>query len=97
MFFFRKQITEQTKNEEFQQWVAVSWVSDKSPIVAASSFSGKIQAVFYGFDMAMILKGLMGELLFGNIGVGIPTFAGHDNSAVVYQVDSVNAVTHEDD
>ena len=36
----------------------------------------------------------MGELLFGNIGVRIPTFARNDNPTVVYQVGSVNAVTN---
>ena len=83
------------QNEEFQQWVADSWVSNKSPRVAKSSFPGEIQAVFYGFDMARMLEDLMAELLFGNIGVGIPTFARNDNSTVVYQVGSVNAVTNE--
>ena len=75
----------------------VSWVSDKSPRVATSSFPGEIQAVFYGFDMARMLKGLMAELLFGNIGVGIPTLAINDNSTVVYQVGSVNKVTNGGD
>ena len=44
--FLRKQITEQSENEEFQQWVAVSCVSGKSPRVATSSSAGEIQAVF---------------------------------------------------
>ena len=81
--FLRKQITDQSKNEEFQQGVGVSWVIDKSYRVATSSFAGEIQSVFYGFDMARTLKGLMAELLFCNIGVEIPTFARNDNPTVV--------------
>ena len=60
---------------ECHQGIAVSWVSNESPSVATSSFSGEIQAAFYGFDMAMMLKGLLAELLFGNIGKEIPTYA----------------------
>ena len=82
------------KNEEFQQWVAASWVSNKSPRVPTSSFAGEIQAAFYGFDMARMLKCIMAELLLGNIGARIPTFARRDNSTVVYQADSVNTVAN---
>ena len=57
--FLRRQIKEQTKNGAFQQGITISRVSNKSPRVATSSFSGGIQAVFYGFDMARMLKGLM--------------------------------------
>ena len=95
--FFSETDYREIKNGEFQQWVSVSWVSGESPRVATSSFAGEIQAVFYGFDMARTLKGLMAELIFGNIGVRIPTFARNDNSAVLYQVDSVNTVTNEND
>ena len=45
--------------------------------------------------MERMLKGIMAELIFGNIGVGIPTFARNDNSAVLYKVHSVNTVTNE--
>ena len=93
--FSGKQITEQTKNGEFQQGVTISWVGNTSPRVPTSSFAGEIQAVFYGFDMARMLKGLTAELLFGNLGAEIPTYVGNDNSASVYQVDSVNTVTNK--
>ena len=53
------------------------------------------QAVLYGFDMARMSKGLMGAVLFGNIGAGIPTFARNDNSKAVYQAVSVNTVTNK--
>ena len=69
-------------------------MSNKSPRVATSSFDGGIQAVFYGFYMGRMLKGLLSELLFGNMGVGIPTYVRNDNSAVVYQADSAIAVTN---
>ena len=77
--------------------MAVSCVSNKSPRVATSSFAGEIQAAFYGFDMARMLKCLMADLLIGNIGVRIPTFARNNNSTVLYQAGSVNTVTNESD
>ena len=40
-------------------------------------------------------KDLIAELLFGNIGVAIPTYVRNDNSTVAYQIDAVNAVTNE--
>ena len=45
--------------------------------------------------MAGMLIGLLAELLFGDIGVAIPTYVGNDNSDDVYQVDSSNTVTNE--
>ena len=62
--FFGGGITDRTKNGAVQHVVAVSWVSGECPRVSTSRFSGEIQAVFYGFDMTMILKGIMPELLF---------------------------------
>ena len=56
---------------------------------------GEIQALFYGFDMARMLKGLLEELTFVNIGVAIPTYVRNDNSDAVYRGDSVNTVTNE--
>ena len=51
--------------------------------------------------MARTLEGLMAELLFGNLVVAvvakIPTYVRNDNSTVVYQADSVNTVTGEND
>ena len=66
----------------------------KSHSASTSSFSGEIQAAFYGFDMSRMLKGLLSELLFGNIGAGIPTYARNGNSTLAYQVDSANTVTN---
>ena len=68
LWFLRKQITDQAKNEEFHHGIAVSWVSRKCPGVATSSFSGEIQEVFYGSDVARMLKGLLAELLIGSVG-----------------------------
>ena len=51
--------------------------------------------MFYGFDIARMLKGLFSELLFGNIGAGIPTYVRSGNSTAAYQVDSLNTVTNE--
>ena len=42
-----------------------------------------------------MLKGLLSELMFANIGVSIPTYVRNDNSVAVYQVDSVNTATNE--
>ena len=55
---------------------------------------GGAQSAFYGFDMARILEGALAEVLFGNMGVKIPICVRNGNSAVVYQADSVNAVTN---
>ena len=92
-----KQITERerTKNVEFEHGIAVSWVSNKSPRASTSSYERGVQASVYGFDMAMTLKGLLDGLMFGNMGVGIPTYVRSDNSDAAYQVDSVNTVTNE--
>ena len=54
---------------------------------------GGSKRFFYGFDMARMLKGLLAELLFGNMRVGIPTYL-RDNSDVLFQVDSANTVTN---
>ena len=40
-----------------------------------------------------MLRGLLAELLFGVIGVKIPTYVGNDNSTAAYQVDPSNKVT----
>ena len=53
----------------------------------------KYKQRFYGSEMARILKGILSELLFGDIGAGIPTYVRSDNSTVVYQVDSANIAT----
>ena len=55
--FMRSQKLNFSEVGEFHQWVAISWVSNKSPMVTTSKEAWDIQAVFYGFDMAMMLKG----------------------------------------
>ena len=95
-FFFRNGLLIE-QNDEFQKWVAASWVSDESPRVSTSSFAGNIQDAFYGFDIARMLEGHMAELLFGNIGWGfrlLLTFVRNDNSTVLYPVDSVGEVAN---
>ena len=42
-----------------------------------------------------MLKGLLSELLLGDIGVAIPTYVRNDNSTASYQVDAVSTVTNE--
>ena len=66
--FLRNQKGNVSDGKEFQPGVSVSWVGSKSPRVTTTKESGGIQAVFYGFDMARMLKGLLSELMFGNIG-----------------------------
>ena len=51
--------------------------------------------MFYGPGMARMLKFRLAELLFGDIGVEIPTYVRNDNSTASYQVDSPNTVTRE--
>ena len=64
-------------------------------MVSTSSYSGETQSLFYGFDMTRALEGLLYELIFGNMGVGIPAYVRNDNSDAAYQVDSVNTATSE--
>ena len=45
--------------------------------------------------MARMLRGLLGELTFGDMGVEIPTYVRNGNSDSLYQVDSVNTATSE--
>ena len=45
--------------------------------------------------MARMLRDLLAELTFVDIGEEIPTYVRNGNSDAVYQVDSVSAVTKE--
>ena len=56
---------------------------------------GGTQALFYGFDMARMLKGILEELTLGNMGSRMPTYVRNDNSDAAYKVDSVNTATSE--
>ena len=69
-------------------------MSSKSHRASTSSFAGSIQALFYGFDMDRMLKGLLAELLYGNIGVEIPTYVQNDNTEAAYRADSLNTVAN---
>ena len=62
--------------------------------MSTSSYAGKIQAFLYGCDMDRMLQGLLVELIFGNMGVEIPTYVRIDDSDASYRVDSVNTVTN---
>ena len=63
--------------------------------MSASSYAGGIPSLFYGFDMARMLKGLLAELMFRNMGVEIPTYVRNDNSDSLYKVDPSNTATNE--
>ena len=64
--------------------------------MSTSSYAAEIQALFYGFDVARILEGMLSELTFGDTAVSIPTYGRRNaNSDASYQVDSVNTVTNE--
>ena len=95
MWFCAKTNYRTDENGEFQHGIAISRVSNKSHSVSTSSFDGQIQAVFYVLDMARMSKCLLVGLLFGNMGVSIPTYVRNDSSAAVYLVDSANTVTSE--
>ena len=58
---------------------------------------GGIQAIFYDFDMARLLKCLFAGLTFGNMGAEIRTYVRNGNSEALYRVDSVNTVDNEND
>ena len=92
--FFEKANRGETKNDEYQQGIAVSWVSSRSPRAPKSSYAGGNTSILYGFDMAMLSKGLLEDLMFRNMGVEIPTYVRNDNSDAAYQVDSVNTVAN---
>ena len=93
--FSRGQITDVAKNVEYRRGIAVSRVGGASPRATTSSYAGGTQALFYGFDMAIMLKGLLEELIFGNMGSAIPTYVRNDNPDAEYQVDSSNTETNE--
>ena len=93
--FMRKRKLNFSDENEFHQGVAISWDSSKSPMVTTSKESGVIKTVFYGFDMDRMLKGILEELLFGNIGVEISTYVRSDNFKILQQVESVKSVSKE--
>ena len=68
---------------------------NESQRAITSSYAGETQSLFYVFDMAMMLKGLLAELTFGNMGAAIPTYVRNDKQDAVYQADSVNTTTNE--
>ena len=70
-------------------------MGNKSPRLTTTKEYGAIQAVFYGFDMARMLKGLLAELVFGNIGVGVSTYVRRDNLKILRQVGSPKSVSAE--
>ena len=61
--------------------------------VSTSSYSG-VQALSYGCDMARMLKGLLDELMFGNLVVEIPTSGRSDKPEESYHVDSANSAAN---
>ena len=44
--------------------------------------------------MVRVLKGLLAELMYGNMGAEIPTYVRSDNSDAAYRVDSANTETN---
>ena len=59
--FLGKQITENTKNVEYHHGTEVSWLSIEIPWAPTSSYAwgGGAHALFYGFDMARMMEGLL--------------------------------------
>ena len=90
-----EQITGNAENVEYRRGIAVSRGGNKCPRVPTYSYAGGIQALFYGSDMARAMKCLLEELIFGNMGPGIPTYVRSDNTDALYQVDSANTATNE--
>ena len=54
-----------------------------------------VQALLYGFDMARMLKGLLEELTFGNMGVELPTYVRYDSPDALYRVYAVSTMANE--
>ena len=50
--------------------------------------------MFYGFDKASVMKGILAELVFANTWGGIPTYVRSDKSTVVYRVESPNTAAN---
>ena len=63
--------------------------------VETSSYSGKIEDSFLGFDTARFVKSTLYGLVSGNGIVEIETSTRNDNSSVVEHVHSINSVTKE--
>ena len=93
-FFCERELLK-NKNDEYRHGIDVSWARNERPRVSTSSFVGEIQAMFYGFDMAGLLKGILSELPIAGIDVEIPTYVGRDYLDDAYQVESANIATSE--
>ena len=93
--FLMAQITEKSKNVEYRQGIAVSWVGNKRPMFPTSGYAGEIQALFYGRDVARASECHVAEFIFGNMGIEIPTYVRNDNSDASYHADCVNTETNE--
>ena len=91
-----EKITGESKNVEFQHVIDVSRVGKKSPKDSTSSYDAVVVVVIsvvLWFRHAGMLKGLLGELTFGNTGSEIPKYVRIDNSDVSHRVDSENTAT----
>ena len=73
----------------------VSCAISKRTRATTSTCAGEIRSLFYGIDMAMAMEGLLEELIFGNTGVGIPTYVHSGSSDALYQAGSANTVGSE--
>ena len=83
------------KNVEYQHGIVVSCVGNKSPRVSTSINDGDTSIALRCRHGQSVEMPLLAELMFRDIGAGIPTYVRNDNSDAVYQVDSANTVTHE--
>ena len=63
--------------------------------MSTSIFAGVIQSLFLRFRHVQGVKGLSSELIYGDIGVEIPTYVRNDNPDAPNQVDSVNTAQGE--
>ena len=51
-------ISEDAKNKEYRDGKPAAWASGERLTVSTSSYSGEIQAIFYGFDTARFYRSL---------------------------------------
>ena len=96
MRFYEEADYGSNKNGDFQKGVAISRVGNKSPIADTSSFAGgaQAQAFFWLRRGEDVERATVGNS-FRKHRSKIPTYVRNGNSTVVYQVDSANTVTNE--
>ena len=83
------------KDKSYLRGIPIARASGGCLRVSASSYAGRIQAVFRGVDSARFFKSTLAGLLVGNGDIDIGMRRRNDNSSVVEHVHSPNSVAKE--